>query len=126
MRNAFRMSNVCRFAARFIVLGCFAAVLPTAGWAQIAPSLGAATSFAVLGASTVTNTGPSVINGDLGVKPGTAITGFPPGLVVGATHSADAVALSAQSAVTNAYVDLAGQPCQGIHTGSGQVELGGL
>ena len=51
--------------------------------------LGTAASFAVLGAETVTNTGPSVITGDVGVSPGTAIEGFPPGLASGAIHSAD-------------------------------------
>ena len=52
--------------------------------------LGSADTFAVLGGSTVTNTGPSVVSGDLGVDPGIAITGFPPGLVVGGTqHAAD-------------------------------------
>jgi hypothetical protein len=79
--------------------------------AQIAPSLGTAQSFAVLGASTVTNTGPTVVTGDLGVSPGTAITGFPPGLVIGATHAADAVASGAQSDTTAAYNELAGQAC---------------
>jgi hypothetical protein len=75
--------------------------------------LGTAGSFAVLGGSAVSNTGPSVVNGDLGIWPGTSssVTGFPPGIVVGTTHFADATALSAQSAVTVAYDDLAGRAC---------------
>jgi hypothetical protein len=80
--------------------------------AQTAPSLGTAQSYAVLGGSTVTNTGPSVIGGDLGVSPGAAVTGFPPGLVSGGTiHAADAAALSAQSSLTTAYNSAAGQSC---------------
>src|SRR5476651_209125 len=76
--------------------------------AQTAPSLGSAQSFAVLGGSTVTNTGPSIITGDLGVSPGSAVTGFPPGLVVSGTiHAADAAALAAQNSVTTAYNSLA-------------------
>lgn len=91
--------------------------------AQTAPSLGSAQSFAVLGGSTVTNTGPSVITGNLGVSPGSAVTGFPPGLVVsGAIHAADAVALAAQNSVTTAYNDLASQACTQDLTGQ---DLGG-
>jgi hypothetical protein len=75
--------------------------------AQAPVNLGTAASFAVLAGTTVTNTGPSTINGDLGVSPGTAVTGFPPGTVNGTQHDADAVALQAQSDLTNAYNDAA-------------------
>jgi hypothetical protein len=93
--------------------------------AQTAPSLGTAASFAVLGGQTVTNTGPTTLFGDLGVSPGTAITGFPPGIVTGgATHAADAVALQAQSDVTIAYDALAGQACPPANDKTGQ-DLGG-
>src|SRR4051794_1992690 len=95
----------------FLAIACFAVPFHAA-FAQIAPTLGAAQSFAVLGGSTVTNTGPSIIIGDLGVTPGTAITGFPPGTVLaGTTHSADAVALQAQTDNTAAYNVLAGEAC---------------
>lgn len=80
--------------------------------AQTAPSLGTAGSFAVLGGSTVTNTGPSIISGDLGLSPGTAVTGFPPGIVVGGTiHAADALAAQAQADTTTAYNNLASEAC---------------
>lgn len=91
--------------------------------AATAPALGTATSFAVLGGSTVTNTGATTLTGNLGVWPGLAITGFPPGSVTGVTHAGDAVALQAQSDVTTAYNDLAGQACNTDLTGQG---LGGL
>ena len=83
-----------------------------AALAQTAPSLGSAQSFAVLGGQTVTNTGPTIITGDLGVSPGTAVTGFPPGTVVGGTiHAADQVAAQAQADTTQAYNVLAGEAC---------------
>ncbi len=92
--------------------------------AAVAPSLGTADDFAVLGAAEVTNTGPTIITGgDLGVSPGTAVTGFPPGLVVGGTiHAAGAVAGGAQNDNTTAYNDLAGQACDFELTGQ---DLGG-
>jgi hypothetical protein len=68
-------------------------------------SLGTAESFGVLGGSAVTNTGSSIVGGNLGVSPGTAVTGFPPGSVTppGTIHSADAVAGQAQVDLTTAY-----------------------
>ena len=92
-------------------------------FAQTAPSLGSAQSFAVLGGSTVTNTGSSTISGDLGVSPGSAVTGFPPGVVVNGTiHAADALAGAAQTSLTAAYTNLAGQACTQDLTGQ---DLGG-
>ena len=80
--------------------------------AEAAPvDLATVNPFVVLGGTTVTNTGPSVLNGDLGVSPGTALTGFGlPAVVNGATHATDEVAAKAQLDLTNAYNVAAGQP----------------
>lgn len=73
--------------------------------------LGTAASYAVLAGAGVTNTGPSVISGDLGTSPTAAVTGFPPGLVNNGTiHAADAVALQAQSDLTTAYDQASAEP----------------
>ena len=82
---------------------------PYARAATTPVNLGTAADFAVLGGQTVTNTGPSVITGDLGVSPGSAVTGFPPGTVFGTIHAADAVATQAQTDLTTAYNDAAGR-----------------
>ncbi len=73
--------------------------------------LGTAASFAVIAGSTVTNTGPSTISGDVGVSSGSSITGFPPGQVLAPStqHIADAVAIGAQNDVTTAYNTAAGE-----------------
>jgi len=89
--------------------------------AATAVDLGTAYNFAVLAGSTITNTGASVITGDLGLHPGTSVTGFPPGTVIGNQHVADAVAGQAKIDLTAAYVNAAGQtPVTTIPT-----ELGG-
>ena len=85
--------------------------------AQTAPSLGTAQPFAVLGGSTVTNTGPSVITGNLGVAPGAAITGFPPGVVLGSMHPADATAIQAKNDTVTAFNALGAQACTSNLTG---------
>jgi hypothetical protein len=81
-------------------------------------------SFSVLGGSTVTNTNtPTIVTGNLGVSPGSAVTGFPPGIVVGGTiHAADAVAAEAQTELTTVYVNLASASCNLDLTGQ---DLGG-
>jgi hypothetical protein len=74
--------------------------------------LGTADSYAVLAGSGVTNTGPSVIDGDLGTSPTPAVTGFggaPNGTVNGAIHQGDAAAAQAKGDLTTAYDNAAGQ-----------------
>jgi hypothetical protein len=89
------------------------------------PSLGTdLPTFAVLAGSTVTNTGTTIINGDLGVYTGTSITGFPPGTVNGTIHLTDAVAQQAQLDANHAYIDLAAMPNTTHY--SGDTQLGGL
>jgi hypothetical protein len=99
-----------RRAVLVLVLGLTCAALPVA--AQASPvGLGTAQPFVVLAGTTVTNTGPSVLNGNLGVSPGTALTGFGlPAVVNGSTHAADAVAGQAQLDLTTAYDVAAAQP----------------
>ena len=74
--------------------------------------LNTAGSFAVLASSTVTNTGNTLVNGNVGSFSCTAVTGFPPGVVTGGTiHAGDAVAGQAQGDLTTAYGDAAGRGC---------------
>jgi hypothetical protein len=69
-------------------------------------NLGSSSNFVILGASTVTNTGSSVLNGNLGLYPGTSVTGFPPGVVNGVEHITDAAAAQAQIDARAAYTAL--------------------
>jgi hypothetical protein len=109
--NARRWTAAVVFAAMtctVLLVGVLA--VPSGADAAEAPvGLGTAASYSVLGGQTVTNTGPTKLSGDLGVSPGTAITGFPPGTVGGATHAGDAQAAKAQSDLTIAYNDAAGR-----------------
>lgn len=97
-----------------LAVGVASAASPTVG-------LGTAASFSVLAGSGITNTGPSVINGNIGSFPTTSITGFPPGLVNGTNHAGDAVTQGAKTDLTTAYNDAAGRtPVTTVPT-----ELGG-
>ncbi len=85
--------------------------------------LGATQDFAILAGQTITNTGNSVITGDVGVSPGSAIDGFPPGVVSGTTHSNDALAIQAQTDWTTAYNNAVARP---VTTTLASPELSGL
>jgi len=76
---------------------------------QVPVNLGSAANFAILAGSTITNTGISTINGDVGLSPGTAVTGFPPGVLNGVFHLADPVAATAKLDLTAAFNDAAGR-----------------
>jgi hypothetical protein len=113
-------------------VNCPAAAAPTAptgtlpgGGVSPFPA-GSDFTFSILGASTVTNTGPTAITGDVGVSPGSAITGFPPGTVTGTIHAADATAALAQSNLTTTYNNLAGKPCGTNLTGQNLATVGPL
>jgi hypothetical protein len=86
-------------------------------------SLGTAGSYAVLAGSSVINTGSSVLTGNLGVSPGSAVTGFPPGIVNGTINKANGPAAQAQSDLTAAYITAAGLTPTATLTGK---DLGGM
>jgi hypothetical protein len=90
----------------FCVTAKFPALLKAA---QLPVTLGSTVTFAVLANSTVTNTGDSILNGNLGLSPGSAVTGFPPGSVAPqyAIHIDDGTAVTAQNDLTAAYNDAA-------------------
>ncbi|WP_051072992.1 ice-binding family protein [Nocardiopsis valliformis] len=94
----------------FLLVLSVLALTPDSARAQVAPvGLGSADSFAVLAGQTVTNTGSTQISGDVGVSPGTAITGLTQDQVNGEIHEGGAVALQAQNDLTTAYNDAAGR-----------------
>ncbi len=137
MTSAIRLAHagaLRRWCAAVLAVGTITAMVilggiagtPVASAAPPAVGLGTATSFAVLAGTQVTNTGPSIISGDLGVSPGTAVTGFPPGLVINGTqHAGDAVALQAQADLTTGYDDAAGRtPATTVSSDLGGQTLG--
>jgi LPXTG-motif cell wall-anchored protein len=101
MNTLFRRSA----ATLAVLLGIYIIVPPSISSAATKVDLGVASSFGVLGAATITNTGPTVISGtagsEIGVSGGSAITGFPPG-TAGVVHSNDATAATALAAAVTA------------------------
>jgi hypothetical protein len=81
---------------------------PASALAATLVPLGTAGNYAVLASATVTNTGPSWITGQIGLSPGTSVTGFPPG-TSGHQDIANSAALQAKIDLTAAYNNAAGQ-----------------
>jgi hypothetical protein len=136
------MTENASFIMKKLLLGIGVLSMGSLSWAQTAPPLASAQSFAVLGATTVTNTGASLITGDLGVSPpGVSATGFSLtnhivvgpgggvtaglGVVTGTIFVGDPVSLLAHADASKAYAALLVQTCNPTNNLSGQ-DLGGL
>lgn len=89
------------------------------------PRMGTAGNYAVMGATAISNTGPTVVNGNLAISPGgsSSVTGFPPGVVTGEMDMANADAVLAHTDLVGAYNDAAGETTTVNLTGT---DLGGL
>ena len=102
--------------------GLPSAIPPPVGSVQTPVSLGSITSggnnLAVLAGTTVTSTGATAVTGDVGVWPGTAATGFPPGGATGSMYLGVAPADAAQSSLTAAFNDAAGRPADATVAGN--------
>jgi hypothetical protein len=115
------MKNFKKAAMALAIVSIFSLTGLTSVNAATSLNLGNANNFSVLAGSTFTNTGSSVINGDIGLSPGTSVTGFPPGTLHGTQNVANALSVQAQGDLTNAYTNAAGQtPVSTVST-----ELGG-
>ena len=136
MRNPNPLQALSVAAALALIAGCngHSAIMPNPSTAQgsipmamggiVAPvgqmaqlkaiiadvPLGSDSRFAVLAGSTVTNSGATIVTSNIGLSPGSAVTGFPPGIVKdGKIHISDAHAAQAQLDLTTAYNNAAGR-----------------
>jgi Ice-binding-like len=119
-------ASASRVALALLTSLCTLLFASSALGASAPVGLGTAASFSVLAGSTVTNTGPTTMFGDLGLSPDSSVTGAPQ--VLGETHVDDAVSIAAKSALTTAYNDAASRPSNGSAGTnlSGQVFLPGV
>jgi hypothetical protein len=117
--------KISRIATVLVAAGAvIAGVWPAGAFAATQPRLGTALNYTVLAGSAISNTGPSVVTGNLGISPGnaTSVTGFPPGTVTGAQDAANAAAVQAKVDLNTAFTDAATAPSTANKTG---LDLGG-
>jgi hypothetical protein len=107
----------------FSILILSLVVFTSSAIAQTVPPLGNAESFAALAGTAITATGPAVISGNIGVSPGSAVTGFPPATVVNGQiyTGSGSLAGPAQSSALDAYNNLKGQTCLSANNLSGKI-----
>jgi len=122
MKRNILFMNCASSLALVIIINALIPVLPT-GAAELPIDLGSASTFGVLAGSTVTSTGNTIVYGDLGISPGSALVGFPPGIVNGTTNINNATAIEAKADLALAYADAASRTNQVILLGA---EIGGL
>ena len=103
-RRTFRMGSI-------LLSSLFTLIFASSALGATSVGLGKAASFSVLGGSTITNTGQTTMFGDLGLAPGSSVTGAP--VVLGAEHVDDAVANEAKSALTTAATTAANEASNG-------------
>ena len=109
----FRMTTASLAMLTVIATGLHARAA-NASYYESGVPLGSTSTFAILAASTVSSTGLSIVNGNLGISPGNAVTGFPPGTLNGTFHLGDPIAAQAQLDLTVAYNDAAGRTASAV------------
>ncbi len=110
-----------RLVLAIIAIGAFGLSAASASGTDRTIGLGTAGNFVVLAGPTVANTGASVVSGNLGVSPGNAITGFPPGVIAGATDADNSAATQAQTDLAAAYAasgEVTELPCETTISGN--------
>ena len=110
-------------ASFLMIAALFFAASSRPALAQSVPPLGAAQSFAALGGTAITATGSAVISGNVGVSPGSAVTGFPPAVVQNGQiyTGVGSLAGPAQNSALTAYNNLKGQACPSANNLTGKI-----
>lgn len=118
--------HLTAFGSSFTTTGVDCAPPPPPGACLPEIDFGTAGTFAVMAGSTITNTGATTVDGDLGLSPGDSVTGAP--LVMGQTHIADAIAVQAQNDLITAYNAAAAMPSTATRVGDigGEILFAGV